>query len=75
MYQENKYLTSNGIPRYLEFIAVFVNDIIMLNIKIVHITEALYYGMPYQFLIDCLNLTDFKNSLRRVYLKYNSKIF
>ena len=47
----------------------------MLNIKIVHITEALYYGMPYQFLVDCLNLTDFKNSLRRVYLKYNSKIF
>ena len=60
------------IPELLEFIALF--DIIMLNIKIVHITEALYYGMPFQFLVDCLNLTDFKNSLRRVYLKYNSKI-
>ena len=27
-------------------------SIIMLNIKIVHITEALYYGMPFQFLVD-----------------------
>ena len=40
------------IPELLEFIALFVNDIIMLNIKLVHIIEALYYGMPFQFLVD-----------------------
>ena len=40
------------IPELLEFIALFVKDVIMLNIKIVHITEALYYGMPFQFLVD-----------------------
>ena len=40
------------IQELLEFIALFMNDIILLNIKIVHITEALYYEMPFQFLVD-----------------------